>query len=403
MKINSNFQDLSESYLFAEVGAKVRKFQSENPDAKVIRMDIGDVTRPIVPAVISAMQKAVAEMGTAADFHGYGPEQGYAFLREAIVENDYKPLGVELQPDEIFVSDGAKCDVANLTDLFDTDCVVGVPNPVYPVYVDSNIIAGRNLQNGRLKYIECDPQNDYKPLVPAEKLDIIYLCSPNNPTGSVMNREDLKAWVDYALKNESLIIFDSAYEAFVGKGDLPKSIYEIERAEKVAIEIRSYSKTAGFTGLRCGYTVVPCQLKGKGKNGEDVELRKMWLRRQTTKFNGASYVVQRGAEAIYSPEGKKQVADNIAYYQRNASLLASKLRELGFNVTGGENSPYVWFKSPDGKSSWEMFDLLLTKCHLSSTPGSGFGSGGEGCIRLTGFNTYENTLEAVARISRLSL
>ena len=403
MKINSNFQDLAESYLFAEVGARVRKFQAENPDAKVIRMDIGDVTRPIVPAVTSAMQKAVEEMGTAVDFHGYGPEQGYAFLREAILENDYKPLHINLQADEIFVSDGAKCDVANLTDIFNEECVVGVPNPVYPVYVDSNIIAGRNIENGRLKFIECDPSNDYKPLVPDEKLDIIYLCSPNNPTGSVMNREDLKRWVEYALKNESLIIFDSAYEAFISEGDMPKSIYEIEGAERVAIEVRSYSKTAGFTGLRCGYTVVPRQLKGKGRNGDNIELRKMWLRRQTTKFNGASYIVQRGAEAIYSPEGKKQVQENINYYQRNASLLASKLREMGYDVTGGENSPYVWFKAPEGLSSWEMFDRLLTKCNLSSTPGSGFGSGGEGCIRLTGFNTYENTIEATRRLSTLKI
>lgn len=401
MIANSNFQNLSDSYLFPEVGRRVRSFQQSHPDAKVIRMDVGDVTLPIIRPVAEAMRKAVDDMTLSQTFHGYGPEQGYDFLRTAIAENDYRKSGIDIHEDDIFVSDGAKCDIGNLTDIIGTECVVGIPDPVYPVYVDSNIMAGRTVKNGKIVYIKCDGANDYKPLLPESKVDVVYLCSPNNPTGSVLNREDLTQWVDYARRNGSIIIFDSAYEAFITDPNLPKSIYEIEGAKEVAIEVRSFSKTAGFTGLRCGYTVVPDTLTAKYADGTPVALRKLWLRRQTTKFNGASYIVQRGAEAIYTPEGMTEVKANIDYYLQNANLLKEGLQKSGIHSVGGQNSPYVWFKAPDGIGSWEMFDLLLEKCHLSSTPGAGFGEGGEGCIRLTGFNSRENTLEAVKRLLRL--
>ena len=403
MNLNSNFQLLKESYLFAEVGARVRRFSEENPDKKVIRMDIGDVTLPIPAAIGDALDGAVKDMLSSSTFHGYGPEQGYAFLREKIVEADYAARGVQLGADEVFVSDGAKCDVGNLTDIFGKDVIVGVPNPVYPVYVDSNIMCGRTVENGGIRYIECDRDNEYKPVVPGEKLDVIYLCSPNNPTGTVLDKEELKAWVDYAKEHKSLIIFDSAYEAFVQDPALPKSIYEIEGAKEVAIEVRSFSKTAGFTGLRCGYTVVPKELKGTMADGSEVELRKLWLRRQTTKFNGASYLSQRGAEAVYSPKGSAEVKANIDYYIRNSSILHDGVTALGLKAIGGKNSPYVWIQAPNGLTSWEMFDLLLQRCQLSCTPGSGFGSNGEGCIRLTGFNSFENTKLAVERLADLRL
>lgn len=403
MKINDNFELLSESYLFAEVGARVRKYKSEHPEADVIRMDIGDVTLPVASSVVKAMKKASEEMGSASTLRGYGPEQGYEFLRRAIVENDYKRLGVVLDVDEVFVSDGAKCDIGNLTDIFGADIIVGIPDPVYPVYVDSNVMAGRTVDNGGIHLIECDPENGFKPVIPSVSLDVIYLCSPNNPTGSAMTKEDLRQWVEFARSNDALIIFDSAYEAFVREKDIPRSIYEVEGAKEVAIEVRSYSKTAGFTGLRCGYTVVPKELKGRYSDGKEVEVRKLWLRRQTTKFNGASYIVQRGAEAIYSPEGKKQTAASIDYYLRNASLLREAFDAMGLQATGGKNSPYVWVKAPNGSSSWEMFDRLLHECNLSTTPGVGFGKGGEGCIRFTGFNSYENTLKAIERLKSLDL
>ena len=401
MIANSNFQNLSDSYLFPEVGRRVRSFQQSHPDAKVIRMDIGDVTLPIIRPVADAMRKAVEEMTLSQTFHGYGPEQGYDFLRSAIAENDYRKRGMDIHEDEIFVSDGAKCDIGNLTDIIGTECVAGIPDPVYPVYVDSNVMAGRTVKSGKIVYIRCDSANDYKPLLPESKVDVIYLCSPNNPTGSVLNREDLTQWVDYARRNGSIIIFDSAYEAFITDPTLPKSIYEIEGAKEVAIEVRSFSKTAGFTGLRCGYTVVPETLMAKFADGTPVALRKLWLRRQTTKFNGASYIIQRGAEAIYTSEGMAELKANIDYYLQNATLLKEGLRKSGIHSVGGQNSPYVWFKSPDGIGSWEMFELLLENCHISSTPGIGFGEGGEGCIRLTGFNSRENTLEAVKLLSKL--
>ena len=400
MKVNSNFCKLPETYLFSRVGNKVKQFQSSHPDKEVIRMDIGDVTLPLAPAVVKAMKEAVEDMTNPSTFRGYGPEQGYDFLRNTISINDYEKRGADISPEEIFISDGAKCDVANITDLFSPECVVGVPNPVYPVYVDSNIIAGRNIENGRLKYIDCDPET-YKPLPDNVKCDVVYLCSPNNPTGTVLNREELKQWVDWAIENHSIIIFDSAYEAFIRDENLPRSIYEIEGARKVAVEIRSFSKTAGFTGIRCGYTVVPKDVKASIDGGGSIDLRKLWLRRQTTKFNGASYIVQRGAEAVYSPEGKKEVRANIEYYLRNSSLLLSEMTKKGLKACGGENSPYVWIKGPEGFTSWELFDLLLEKCLISTTPGSGFGSCGEGCVRMTGFNSYENTKKAVERIADL--
>lgn len=403
MLANSNFQNLSESYLFPEVGRRVRAFQASNPDANVIRMDVGDVTLPIITPVTEAMHRAVEDMTKSASFRGYGPEQGYDFLRDAIARHDYAERGIDIKADEIFISDGAKCDIGNLTDIISADCVVGIPDPVYPVYVDSNIMAGRSVANGRIVYLKCDPANDYKPQLPDVKVDVIYLCSPNNPTGNVLTRADLQLWIDYARACGAVIFFDSAYEAFVRNPELPKSIYEIEGAREVAIEVRSFSKTAGFTGLRCGYTVVPADLKAQYADDSVVELRKLWLRRQTTKFNGASYIIQRGAEAIYSPEGLKAVIENIDYYLRNARLLKEGLREIGIESTGGENSPYVWFKAPKGIGSWEMFDILLKECNISTTPGAGFGSGGEGCIRLTGFNSYENTLKAVERLKNLAL
>lgn len=392
---------MTESYLFAEVARRVSNYKKQYPDKDVIRMDIGDVTRPIITPVANAMKKAVDEMLDASTFRGYGPEQGYDFLREAIARNDYEERNIDISPDEIFISDGAKCDIGNLTDIFGPDCVVGIPDPVYPVYVDSNIMAGRTVENGKLVYIKCDAANGYKPLLPERKIDVIYLCSPNNPTGSVMDMTDLECWVNYALMNESLIIFDSAYEAFIRNADIPKSIYEIKDARKVAIEIRSFSKTAGFTGLRCGYTVVPHELKASYPDGKEVELRKLWLRRQTTKFNGASYIIQRGAEAVYTPEGKTLVKETIDYYLLNAIQLRGAFDKMGYETFGGINSPYVWVKDNSGRSSWELFDLLLMNCQVSVTPGIGFGSVGEGCIRLTGFNTHEKTKAAIERLKNL--
>lgn len=400
MIANSNFQALSENYLFAEVGRRVKDYRLQHPEADIIRMDIGDVTLPIIPPVVEAMQRAATEMAHSKTFRGYGPEQGYDFLRSAIAAYDYVSRGVDIREDEIFVSDGAKSDIANLTDLFAPGNKVGITNPVYPVYRDSNIMAGRTEENGLLTLIECDATSGYRPLLPGKELDIIYLCSPNNPTGNTMTAAELKEWVDYALTNDSLIVYDSAYEAFIRDSDLPRSIYEIEGARKVAIEVRSFSKTAGFTGLRCGYTVVPKELKVKYADGTEVELRKLWLRRQTTKFNGASYVIQRGAEAVYSPEGRELIRKNINYYLNNAQILGSAFRKMGFQTLERVNSPYIWIKDTEGRTSWVLFDLLLSKCHLSVTPGVGFGSAGEGCIRLTGFNTLENTLTAAERLEK---
>lgn len=388
MKINSNYLSLKESYLFSDIAKKVAAYTAAHPEAAIIRLGIGDVTLPLVPAVTEALENASREMGCAQSFHGYGPEQGYAFLRDAI-RDYYAAKGVTLDSDEIFVSDGAKSDLGNILDLFSEDNTVLVPDPVYPVYVDTNIMAGR-----RIVYANANEENGFLPM--PEKgvhADIIYICSPNNPTGAVYDREQLAAWVEYALEEQAVILFDAAYEAFVRDKGLPTSIYEIENAKKCAIEFSSFSKTAGFTGTRCGYTVVPMELVMNG-----VALNKLWLRRQTTKFNGVPYIVQKGAAAVFGAEGQKQIRANLDYYAENARLVSKTLTELGIWHTGGKNSPYIWLKCPDGKTSWEYFDFLLDKAHVVGTPGAGFGQNGEGFFRLTAFNSRENVLEAVERI-----
>lgn len=406
MRINDNFEKLPESYLFSTVARKLREYRDQHPDVDIIRMDIGDVTLPLPAACIEAMHRAVDEMGSGSTFHGYGPEQGYAFLREAIADNDYKGLGISA--DEIFISDGAKSDLGNLGDIYSCDCIVAVTDPGYPVYVDSNVIDGRGgeLCDGKWSnfvYLDCTPDNGFKPMPPKEHADVIFLCSPANPMGVAFSRKELKAWVDYARENKAVIIYDSAYCAYVTDSDTVRSIYEIEGASDVAIEVRSFSKTAGFTGLRCGYTVVPDSLYGYYDKVSKVAFRKLWLRRQTTKFNGASYIIQRGAEATYSAEGSRQVAANVAYYLRNAAIIRDTLRESGFEVYGGVDSPYVWVKYPDADDSWKLFDTLLDKAHISCTPGVGFGSLGQGYIRFTGFNTLEKTREAMNRLKSLKL
>ncbi len=404
MRINDNFEKLPESYLFSEVARRLNEYKAAHPEADVVRMDIGDVTLPIAGCVVSAMHRAVEDMADAATFHGYGPEQGYSFLRDAIAAADYQSRGIGIDADEIFISDGAKSDLGNLGDIYSSDSIVAVADPGYPVYVDSAVMSGRGgdrLPDGRwsrIVYLECNAENGFRPAVPDVHADIVILCSPSNPTGAVMTREDLREWVDYALREKSLIIFDSAYEAFVRNPSLPRSIYEIEGAEKVAIEIRSFSKTAGFTGLRCGYTVVPKALTGTDASGREVSIRKLWNRRQCTKFNGAGYVVQRGAEALYSSEGRESVRNNIDYYLENAGIIRRSLSQAGYAVFGGEDSPYVWIKGKNGESSWQLFGDMLEKYNISCTPGIGFGVSGDGYIRLTGFNSRENTLKAMKRI-----
>lgn len=391
--INENFLKLQDSYLFSTIAKKVAKYMEENPDKKIIKLGIGDVTKPIVPACLEAMHKAVEEIGTKEGFKGYGPEQGYPFLRKAIVENDYKARGTQIQEDEIFVSDGAKCDCGNIVDIFATNNKVAITDPVYPVYLDTNIMAGREVI-----YLPVTAENDFKPELPKEKVDMIYLCFPNNPTGTVLKKEDLKKWVDYAKENKAIILYDAAYEAFITEGNVPHSIYEIEGAKEVAIEFKSYSKTAGFTGVRCAYVVVPKALKGYTKTGEEVLLNPLWNRRTCTKFNGVSYVVQRAAEATYSEEGKRQIGENIKYYLENAKIIKEGLEEAGYAVYGGVNSPYVWLRVPKNMTSWEFFDKLLEEVNIVGTPGSGFGEHGEGYFRLTAFGTKENTIEAIERI-----
>ena len=391
--INENFLRLEESYLFSMIAKKVEKFTKENPDKKIIKLGIGDVTKPIVPACIEAMHKAVEEVGTKEGFRGYGPEQGYGFLRKAIVENDYKARGIEIEEEEVFISDGAKCDCGNIVDIFAPNNKVAITDPVYPVYLDTNIMSGREIM-----YLPVTAENNFVPALPKEKVDMIYLCFPNNPTGTVLSKEELKKWVDYAKENQSIILYDSAYEAFITEEEIPHSIYEIEGAKEVAIEFRSYSKTAGFTGIRCAYVVVPKALKGYTKTGKKVSLNQLWNRRTCTKFNGVSYIVQRAAEAIYTKEGKKQIQENIKAYLENAKIMKDGLEEAGFTVYGGVNSPYVWLKVPNGMSSWEFFDQLLEEVNIVGTPGSGFGKQGEGYFRLTAFATKENTIEAMERI-----
>lgn len=404
---NDNFHILPKSYLFSEVADRLRKFREANPDKEVIRMDIGDVSLPLPESVLSEMRTAVDEMGDPSTFHGYGPEQGYMFLREKIAEYDYKNHGISIiKPQDIFISDGAKSDLGNIGNLFGKDIKIGVCDPGYPVYVDANVMDGRGgeLKDGRwsnLIYIECKPENDFIPEVPKEEIDVIYLCSPCNPTGVAFTKEELQKWVDYALEHGSLIIYDSAYEAYVSDENTARSIYEASGAEKCAIEIRSFSKTAGFTGVRCGYTVVPEELKFTFSDGEECSLRDMWNRRQCTKFNGTGYIVQRGAEALYTPEGRKEIKRNIGIYMNNARKLRNALLEKGYEVIGGENSPYVWFKAKDLTDSWEAFDKLMRECLISSTPGVGFGKCGQGWLRVTGFNTPENTDKAIKRIKNI--
>ena len=394
-RINANFMNVKESYLFSDIAKKVNAFTDANPDKKLIRLGIGDVTRPLVPAVVEAMHQAVDEMGAAETFRGYGPEQGYSFLHDA-VQGYYKSFGVSLDSDEIFISDGAKSDVANITDLFDQANTVLAPDPVYPVYVDTNIMNGRNIV-----YLDANEENGFLPLPPADvKADMVYLCSPNNPTGAAYSHAQLKAWVDYANENGAVILYDAAYEAFVAEDGLARSIFEIEGAKTCAIEFCSLSKTAGFTGTRCGYTVVPKALTFTA-NGKEASLNKMWLRRQTTKFNGVPYIIQRGAAAVFSEEGLAQIRENIHYYRENALTIAKTLDELGIEYYGGVNSPYVWLKCPDGMKSWDFFDLLLNNAAVVGTPGAGFGKNGEGYFRLTSFNNHENTKEAMERLRTL--
>ena len=403
LRINPNFCRLQSQYLFADIARKVAAFRDAHPERRVISLGIGDVSRPLMPSVITALHKAVDEMGTAEGFHGYGPEQGYAFLREAIVAQDYAPRGVSLQADEIFISDGAKCDLGNFQELFAQDCTVAVMDPVYPVYVDSNVMAGRagELTDqgwNSLIYLPCTRENDFVPDFPLSRPDIIYLCYPNNPTGTVLRRDALAAWVDYARREGCLILYDSAYEAFIREDDVPHSIYEIDGAREVAVEFRSYSKTAGFTGLRCAYVVVPKELRVSDGKGGKVDLHHFWNRRQCTKYNGCPYIVQRAAAAIYSDEGKKQVRAVIEAYLDNARLISDAVRGMGLDVFGGINAPYIWVSVPDGMTSWGFFDRLLNDAALVCTPGAGFGRSGEGYVRLTAFGSPEDTLEAIERL-----
>ena len=408
IKINENFLELQESYLFATIAKKVAEYSKENPDKKIIKLGIGDVTRPIPDAVLEAMHKAVDEQAHTETFRGYGPEQGYDFLREKIKEYDYKTRGVDIDISEIFVSDGATCDCGNIVDIFAKDNKVAITDPVYPVYLDTNVMAGRSgkydKESGKYKnivYIPATSENNFVPQLPKEKVDMIYLCYPNNPTGTTLTKAQLAEWVKYAKENKAIILFDAAYEAFISDEDVPHTIYEIEGAKEVAIEFRSYSKTAGFTGIRCAYIVIPKELKGYTESGEEVELNKLWNRRHCTKFNGVSYVTQRAAEAIYTEEGKRQVRENINYYKENAKIIKQGLEEAGYTVYGGTNSPYVWLKLPDGMKSWDFFDKLLSEANVVGTPGVGFGPSGEGYFRLTGFGTKENTKEAIERIKNM--
>lgn len=404
IKINENYQRLQASYLFSDIAKRVAAFQKANPAKKLIKLGIGDVTRALPDACIKALHAATDEMASDSTFRGYGPEQGYDFLREAIAKYDFQARGADVQPDEVFVSDGAKCDTGNFQEIFSLDCKVAVTDPVYPVYVDTNVMAGRsgkwNKETGRydgLVYLDGNRENGFIPALPTQPVDLIYLCFPNNPTGVTATKEQLKQWVDYAKANKALILFDAAYEAFITDDALPHSIYEVEGAREVAVEFRSYSKTAGFTGTRCAYTVVPKECMAHTESGEAVALHALWNRRHTTKFNGVSYPVQRAAEAIYSPEGQAQIKQLIAYYLNNARYIREKMAALGYACIGGDNSPYIWI---DGKSdSWVFFDKLLNEAAVVCTPGAGFGKCGEGYIRISAFNSFENVQEAMARIS----
>lgn len=405
VKINENFLKMEDSYLFSTVANKVAKYQQDNPDKNIIKLGIGDVTKPIANKIIEQMKKAVDELGKSNTFRGYGPEQGYEFLRKAIVKYDYEKRGVQILPDEVFISDGSKCDCGNIVDLFDINNKIAITDPVYPVYLDTNIMSGRtgkyNTETGKYDgviYIPCTSENDFIPELPQEVPDIIYLCFPNNPTGTVINKKELTNWVNYAKDNNAIILYDSAYEAFITEEDIPHTIYEIEGAKEVAIEFKSFSKTAGFTGIRCAYTIVPKELKIKSNNGKEVSLNKLWNRRQCTKFNGVSYITQRAAEAIYTEEGQKVIKENIKYYLENAKIIREGLDEVGIQYCGGINSPYIWLKVPNNMGSWEFFDMLLEKANVVGTPGVGFGPSGEGYFRLTAFGERENTEDAMKRI-----
>lgn len=393
--VNQNYCNLKESYLFSQIAHKVAEFTAAHPEKKIIKMGIGDVTLPLAPGVIEAMQKAVAEMGVKETFRGYGPEQGYDFLHEAIARY-YAGFGVSVASDEIFVSDGAKSDCGNMTDIFSNDNVILIPDPVYPVYLDTNVMCGR-----KIIYMQGKPENDFLPMPDdSVKADIIYLCSPNNPTGAVYTKEQLEKWVAYALKNDAVILYDAAYESFISDLEIPRSIFAVEGAKKCAIELCSLSKTAGFTGTRCGYTIVPHDLVRKTKDGREMSLNKMWLRRQTTKFNGVPYIIQRGAEAVFSEEGQKQCREMLAFYKENARIMSEALAKKGIKFYGGTHSPYIWMQCPNGMGSWEFFDYLLEKLAVVGTPGAGFGSMGEGYFRLTAFGSRENTIEAMERIEK---
>ena len=393
IQINENYLELKESYLFSTIAKRVTEYQNNNPEANIIKLGIGDVTLPIVPSVVKAIKEAMKEMGIEGKLKGYGPEQGYDFLREKIVEMDYKKRGIDIQLDEVFVSDGAKSDIGNIGDIFSIVNTVAITDPVYPVYLDTNIMAGR-----KIVYMPSISENNFIPELPKEKVDMIYLCFPNNPTGTVLTKEQLEVWIDYANKNKSIILFDAAYEAFITEDNVPHSIYEVDGAKKVAIEFRSFSKTVGFTGLRCAYSVVPKELKGYTKEGEEISINSLWNRRQCTKFNGVAYAIQKGAEEIYSDEGQKEIKDNIKYYLENARIIRDGLKEAGYTVFGGINAPYIWLKAPNGLTSWGFFDKLLSEYNIVGTPGSGFGPSGEGYFRLTAFGSRENTVEAIKRI-----
>ncbi len=405
-RLNDNYLKLKAGYLFPEIGRRVKAFTAANPEAKVIRLGIGDVTQPLAPAIIDAFHKAVDDLTRAESFMGYGPEQGYEFLIDTLIEKAYKPLGVSLKTSEIFISDGSKCDCANILDIFALDNKVAICDPVYPVYNDTNVMIGRTGEANEkgyykgLVYLPCTEDNGFTPAIPGDRVDIVYLCYPNNPTGAIATREDLEKWVDYALANDTIIFFDAAYEAFITEPGIPHSIYEIPGAEKCAIEFRSFSKTAGFTGVRCALTVVPEALTARTAGGEAVSLNKLWNRRQSTKFNGVSYPVQKAAAAVYSHEGWRQTQEIIDYYMENARIIREGLQAAGLTVYGGVNAPYIWLKTPGGMSSWDFFDKLLSECHVVGTPGSGFGPSGEGFFRLSAFGDRQNVIEAVDRIKK---
>lgn len=405
---NKHYLDLPGSYFFTEISQRVNTYKKTHPEKSIIRLSIGDVTRPLVPAVIKALHDATDEMGQHSSFHGYGPEHGYEFLIDDIIANDYASRNVHIESDEIFVSDGTKCDIANIQELFDPSDTVAIIDPVYPVYIDSNVMSGRlgKFINGiwsKLIYLPCTIENNFIPELPTQHPDIIYLCYPNNPTGTVLSKDQLTIWVNYAKKEGAIILFDAAYEAYITDPTIPHSIYEIDGAKEVAIEFRSFSKTAGFTGLRCAYTVIPKELKANTREGNEQYLNMMWNRRQTTKYNGCSYIVQKAASAIYTPEGRKQIQESIQYYMNNALIIQNAITQMGITAVGGINAPYVWIKTPDNLSSWDFFDLLLQNAGVVGTPGIGFGPHGEGYFRLTGFGSYEDTNKAIERIQKALL